>query len=173
MKRRLLGMLLIMCSILIVSVSAFVYESTSNTVTQTIVEIATITLDQGTLGSISEGQTILYTPTNTSVLDGILTITTQQDNVYLHFDTDLEGQDSNYDIYQIEVIADTVQGSTIGVDDVIVTLTTDTPDTSAGINLDTTGDWAFDFQITTAAGTVDSDTPTTVNVTVTAESTST
>ena len=158
---------------LIVSVSAFVYEQASNTVTQTIVEVATITLDQGALGSISEGQTILYTPTNTSVLDGILSITTQQANVYLHFDTNLEGQNSIYDTYQISVIADTVQGSTITVGQTIATLSVGSPDTSTGINLDTAGAWAFDFQITTTAGNVDSDTPTTVNITVSAESTST
>ena len=158
---------------LIVSVSAFVYEQASNTVTQSIVEVANITLDQGALGSISEGETILYTPVNTTDLNGILSITTTQANVYLHFDTDLDGQDSNYVTYEIAVIADTIQGSTIDVDDIVATLTLGSPDTSTGINLDTAGSWVFDFQITTTADSVSSNTDTTVNITVSAESTST
>ena len=158
---------------LIVSVSAFVYEQASNTVTQTIVEVANITLDQGTLGSISEGQTILYTSANTSSLDDIISITTTQANVYLHFDTDLDGQSSNYATYQILVKADTVQGSTIITGDTIATLTLASPDTATGVDLDTAGAWTFDFEITTTANSVSSDTPTTVNITVSAESTST
>ena len=119
---------------LIVSVSAFVYEQASNTVTQSIVEVANITLDQGALGSISEGETILYTPVNTTDLNGILIITTQQANVYLHFDTNLEGQNSIYDTYQISVIADTVQGSTITVGQTIATLSVGSPDTSTAVS---------------------------------------
>ena len=158
---------------LIVSVSAFVYEQATNTVTQTIVEVANITLDQGTLGSISEGQTILYTATNTSSLDDILSITTQQANVYLHFDTDLDSQSGNYATYQIVVKAGTVQGSTISTGDTVATLTLVSPDAASGIDLDTAGAWTFDFEITTTADNVSSDTPTTVNITVSAESTST
>ena len=158
---------------LIVSVSAFVYEQASNTVTQTIVEVANITLDQGTLGSISEGQTILYTATNTSSLEDIISITTTQDSVYLHLDTDLDGQSSNYATYQIVVKAGTVQGTTINTGDTVATLTLASPDTSSGIDLDTLGVWTFDFEITTTANSVSSNTPTTVNVTVLAESTST
>ena len=96
LRRRALGTFLILTSLLIVTVSAFVYEQASNTVTQTIVEVANITLDQGTLGNIEEGQTILYTASNTSSLNDILDITTSKANVYLHFDTDLEGQNGNY-----------------------------------------------------------------------------
>ena len=173
MRRRMIGTLLIIFSMLIVSVSAFVYEQASNTITQTIVEVANITLDQGTLGSISEGQTILYTATNTSSLDDIISITTTQDSVYLHFDTDLDSQSANYATYQIVVKAGTVQGSTINTGDTIATLTLASPDTPSGVDLDTLGAWTFDFEITTTADNVSSDTPTTVNITVAAESTST
>jgi hypothetical protein len=91
----------------------------------------------------------------------------------MHFDTDLDSQSGNYTTYQIEVIADTVQGSTILVDDTVATLTLGSPDTSTGVNLDTAGNWVFDFQITTTADSVSSNTPTSVSVTVSAESTST
>jgi Flp pilus assembly protein TadG len=173
MKRRVLGTLLIMMSLLIVSVSAFIYEQASNTVTQTIVEVASITLTQGTLGNIEEGQTILYTPINTSSLNDILSITTSKANVYLHFDTDLEGQSGNYNTYQIVVkVGDTVPGgSSNSTGDTTATLTIASPDTTSGVVLDASGDWTFDFEITTTAGSVSSDQATTVNITVSAEST--
>ena len=170
---RFIGFMLVLFCMLIVSVSAFVYEQASNTVTQTIVEVANITLDQGTLGSISEGQTILYTATNTSSLDDIISITTTQANVYLHFDTDLDSQSSNYATYQIVVKAGTVQGSTINTGATVATLTLASPDTSLGVDLDTAGAWTFDFEITTTAESVSSDQATTVNIIVSAESTST
>lgn len=175
MKRRGVGILLIICSVLIVSVSAFVYEQASNTVTQTIVEVANITLDQGILGSISEGQTILYTASNTSSLNDIISITTTQANVYLHFDTDLDSQSTNYATYQIIVkVGDTKPaGGSLSVGDTVATLTMAAPDTLVGIDLDVLGDWALDFEITTTANSVSSNQATTVNITVSAESTST
>ena len=163
--------MLILLSFAILLVTAFVYEQQSNTVTQTITEIATITLDQGALGDIEEGETILYTPTNTSAIDQILDVTTGKANVYLHFDTDLDTQSSNYDTYQIEVIVDTAPGGS-GLSGTVATLTIASPDTSTGITLDVAGAYVFDFQVTTTAQQVSSDTPTTVNITVSAESTS-
>lgn len=173
MNKRMVGTTLIILGLVIASVSAFVYEQAANTVTQNIVEVANITLDQGTLGDISEGETILYTATNTTSLDEIISITTTQANVYLHFDTDLDAQTSNYASYQIVVKAATVQGITINTGDTVATLTLASPDTSSGIDLDTAGAWTFDFEITTTADSVSSDTPTTVNIIVSAESTST
>ncbi len=174
LKRRLLGTILILMSLLIVSVSAFVYEQASNTVTQTIVEIATITLTQGTLGNIEEGQTIIYTASGTPSLNDILSITTSKASVYLHFDTDLNDQSSNYATYQIVVkVGDTVPGtSSKSTGDTIATLTIASPDTASGVVLDAAGSWTFDFEITTTANSVSTDQATTVNITVSAESTS-
>ncbi len=174
MKRATLGITLMLMSLLIVYVSAFVYEQASNTVTQTIVEVANITLDQGLLGNLEEGQTILYTASNTSSLDDIIGITTSKANVYLHFDTDLDSQNSNYATYQIVVkVGDTVPvASTNSTGDTTTTLTIGNPDSTSGIVLDVAGDWTFDFEITTTANSVSSDQATTVNITVSAESTS-
>jgi len=152
-------------SFAILLVTAFVYESQTNNVTQTITEIATITLTQGDLGSIEEGET------KVSTLDQILDVTTGKDDVYLHFDTDLETQGSNYVTYQIDVIVDTAPTGS-GVSGTIATLTIGSPDTGSGVALDLTGDWVFDFQVTATAQQVTSDTPTTVTITVSAESTS-
>lgn len=173
MNKRVLGTLLIITSLLIVSASAFVYWQASNTVTQTIVEVATLTLTQATLGDIEEGQTILYTPTNTSSLNDILAITTTKANVYLHFDTDLEGQSSNYATYQIVVqVGDTVPGgSSNSTGDTTAILDIANPDTTSGVALDAAGDWTFDFEVTTTANSVSSNQTTTVNITVSAEST--
>ena len=159
------GTLLVFVSVLTLSVSAFIIENPSNT--------ATITLNQGILGNIAEGQTIFYTPTNTSSLDDIIHLTTSQVNVYLYFDTDLDSQSGNYTTYQIVVKAGTVQGSTISTGDMVANLTLASPDTASGVDLDTAGAWTFDFEITTTAESISSDQPTTVNITVSAESTST
>ena len=175
MRRHIVAPLLIVISMVIISVSAFVYYQASNTVTQTIVEVASIALNQGTLGDIEEGQTILYTSSNTSSLNDILSITTSKANVYLHFDTDLDDQSSNYATYHIIVkVGDTVPiGSSNSTGDTTATLTIASPDTTSGVALDAAGDWTFDFEITTTANSVSSDQVTTVNITVSAESTST
>ena len=165
--KRISGAMLILLSLVIVIVSAFVYEQQSQTTTQTITEVASITLGNAALGNIEEGETILYTAANTSAIDDILTVTTGKANVYLHIDTDLDAQ-SNYATYQIEVIVDTSPGSLSGT---VATLTTGSPDTSSGIDLDTAGTYIFDFRVTTTAQQISSDTPTTVNITVSAEST--
>lgn len=172
--KRIAGLTLMLLSFAILLVTAFIYEEKNNTVTQTITDVATITLGPGALGNIEEGETILYTPTNTSALDQILDVTTGKANVYLHINTDLDSQSGDYDTYHIDVIADTVPGgSTLwSVDDTIATLTIASPDTSPGVTLDAAGDWVFDFQVTTTAGNVSSTTPTTVTIYVSAQSTS-
>ena len=172
-KKRTLGIALILASILIVTVSAYVYEQASNTVTQTIQEIATLTLSQGSLGNIEEGQTILYTATNTSALNDILSVSTSKANVYLHLDSDLESQSGNYGTYQIVVKVGHTKpaGGSLSLGDTVATLTIGAPDTVAGIDLDVAGDWTFDFEITTTANSVNSNQDTTVNITALAEST--
>jgi len=156
-------------SFIIILVSAFVYEQQSQTTTQTITEVASITLGDAVLGPIEEGETILYTATNTSALNQILTVTTTKASVFLHFDTNLDGQSGNYTTYQIDVMVDTQPGSDLS--DPVATLTIASPDTTAGIDLVTAGTYIFDFQVTTTAQQVSSDRPTTVNITVSAEST--
>ena len=90
-KKTTIGLMFIALSLTIVVTSAFVYEQASQTTTQTILEIATITLNDSVLGNIEEGETILYTATNTSAIDDVLSITTGKADAYLHIDTDLEG----------------------------------------------------------------------------------
>ena len=162
----MIGLILASIFMLIISVSALIIEQPSNTIT--------ITLNQGILGSIEEGETILYTAANTSSLNDIITLTTTKANVYLHFDTDLNAQGTNYDTFQIVVkVGDTVPGgSGSSTGDTLATLTIGNPDTSSGVALDTAGDWTFDFEITTTAKLVSGNQATTVNVTVSAESTS-
>jgi hypothetical protein len=167
-RKHLVGLLLILLSVGVVLVSAFVYEQASQTTTQTIVEVASLTLNNAALGNIEEGETILYTAGNTSAVNNILSVTTTTANVYLHFDTDLDTQ-SNYNTYQVEVIADTVPGGS-GVGGTVETLTIGSPDSASGIALDVAGTYVFDFQVTTSAKSVSGDQGTTVNITVTAES---
>lgn len=155
-------------SLMILVVSAFVYDQASQTTTQTVVNVASISLGNAALGNINEGETILYTPANTSALDNILDITTAATNVYLYFDSDLEGQTTNYDTYQIEVIVSSAPGGS-SLSGTIATLTMAAPDTATGITLDVIGNYVLDFQVTTTAQAVSSNQDTTVNITVTIE----
>ncbi len=98
-------------------------------------------------------------------------MTTSKANVYLHFDSDLDGQSVNYNTYQIVVVADTVPGGST-LSGTVATLTIASPDTALGIDLDVAGTYVFDFEVTTNAQSVSSDQGTTVNIIVTAESTS-
>ena len=170
-KSRLIGFLLVLLSISIACVSAYVYEQATQTITQTILEIATLTVQNSALGNLEEGQTLYYTPTNQSDLDDIISLTTTKANVYIHLDSDLDSLSGDYDTYNIVVKFDTVPGgSGHSTGDTACILTLASPDYSS-IDLDVAGSWTFDFEITTTAQSVNSDTPTTVTITVTAEST--
>lgn len=171
MKKSYAGMLLIGLSFALLTVSAIVYEQTSQTTSQTIIDVASITLfGDAPLGNIEEGETILYTASNTTILNDILTLTTGKDDVYLYFDTDLEAQ-TNYAVFNIQVrVGDTVPGaSSYSTGDLFENLSIGQPDTTTGVALDAAGDWTFDFQILTTANMVNSDQASTVGITVTAE----
>jgi hypothetical protein len=170
-RNTLIGALFILLSIFIVGVSAYVYEQATQTVTQTIQEIVTLTLQNSALGSIEEGQTLCYTPTNQTDLDNIISIATTKSSVYIHLDSDLDSLSSYYDTYNIVVKYDTVPGgSSHNAGDTACTLSLTSPDYSS-IDLDVAGSWTFDFEITATAKSVNSDQATTVTITLTAEST--
>ena len=166
---RFSGLLLIMLSITIVGVSAYVFEQASQTVTQTIVDIATITLKNSALGNLNEGETQTYTQATVANLGDTISLTTTTANVYLHSNSDLDSV-SGYSTYNIVVKFSQVVGATYSVGDTACTLSIGSPDYSS-IDLDAAGTWAFDFEITTTASSVSSDTPSTVTIIVSAEST--
>ena len=167
--RRFSGLLLIMLSITIVGVSAYVYEQATQTITQTIIDIATITLKNSALGNLNEGDSQTYTNATVPNLGDAISLTTTTANVYLHLDSDLDAL-SSYSTYDIVVKFSQVVGATYSVGDTATTLTIGSPDYSS-IDLDAAGTWAFDFEITTTAPSVSSDTPSTVTIIVGAEST--
>jgi len=170
-KKSLIGFLFVLLSLSIAVVSAFVYEQSQLTVTQTIKEIATLTVQNSALGNIEEGETKSYTKATVSTLGNIINITTTKDNVYLHFDSDLGSLSSYYTTYTITVkYAAVGSGSSHNIGDTACTMTLGSPDPSA-VTLDKSGTWRFDFEITTTAKSVSSDQPTTVTIIVTAEST--
>ena len=171
LRKRLTGALLILLSLVIVSVSAFVYETAQHQVTQTIQEIATITVQNSALGNIEEGETKAYTKATVASLGNIINVTTTKDNVYLHFNSDVDSLSTYYTTYTITVkFAAVSSGSSHLVGDTACTMTLASPDPTA-VTLDKAGTWRFDFEITTTAKSVSSNQPTTVTIAVTAEST--
>lgn len=169
-KRKALGAFFVMLSVLIITVSAYVYEMAQQTVTQTIQDVATLTLNNAALGNIEEKETKSYTKTEVAALGNIITTTTAKSNVYLHLNSDLDSLSTYYSTYTITVKCATVPGgSSHSVGETVATMTIASPDPTA-VTLDAAGSWTFDFEITTTTESVSSNQPTTATIVVTAES---
>jgi hypothetical protein len=170
-KRAVVSISLLAMFMVIVTVSAYIYETQNIAVTQTVKNIATLTVQNSALGNIEEGQTISYTKATVSSLGNIFNLTTTKDNVYLHFNSDVDSLSAYYSTYTITVkYAAVGTGSSYTVGSTACTMTLADPD-PAGITLDKAGAWRFDFEITTTAKSVSSDQATSVTTVVTAEST--
>jgi hypothetical protein len=171
MNKKIIGLAFVLLSVMIVSVSAFVYESATQTVGQTVVNVATLTLKNSALGSIDEGDTRSYTKADVAALGAAISITTSKATVYLHLDSDIQNLDTTYATYTVTVRYITVPGgSSHSVGQTAATMSIASPDPAA-ITLDVAGSWVFDFEITTTAKSVSSDQASTATVVVTAEST--
>ena len=170
MNKKIGGIAFVLLAMLIVSASAFVYESAQQTVGQTVVNVATLTLQNSALGDLEEGETKSYTKATVATLGDAITVTTTKANVYLHLDSDIDSLSTYYTEYTITVKFITVVGSTYSVGDTAATMTLGSPDPAA-IDLDAAGAWAFDFELTTTAKAVSSDQGSTATIDVTAEST--
>jgi len=159
-------------ALLIGVVSAYVYETATQTVTQTIENIATVALKSSALGTIEEGQTKTLTKSDVANLGAAISLTTTKSSVYMHLtSSDLASLSTYYSTYNIvaKVITKPAGGvHTVG--ETVATLSLASP-TSSAINLDATGAWAFDFEVTMTAKSVSSDQPTIVTIVATAEST--
>ena len=111
LKKKILGVFFILLSLIIVFVSAFIYETATQTVTQTITNIATLNLSSPALGNIEEGETQGYTKDNATDLDAAISITTTKPNVYLHLNSNIDSLSTYYTTYNVTVKFATVQGS--------------------------------------------------------------
>ena len=163
---KLSALLFLILGLTVTGVTAYVYQQATLTVTQNIVEIASFTVQNSDLGDINEGQTLVYTSSEIANLGSAITVETTTDNVYLHFDSDLDSLSGSYSTYNINVIYGSNPSSTTGT---ACTMTLGSPDYSS-VTLDAAGTWVFDLSIETTADSVDADTPTTVTLTVGAES---
>jgi hypothetical protein len=171
MKRKLTGIAFLLLGILIVSVSAFVYDSAQQTVGQTVTNVATITLKNSALGNLEEGETKSYTKADVANLGAAISLTTTKANVYLHLNSDIDSLTTYYSTYTVTVKYITVpSGQEALIGTTAATMSIASPDPS-GFALPAAGSWAFDFGITTTAKAVSSDQATTATIIVTAEST--
>jgi len=168
--KRLSGLAFIILSFLVVSISAYIYEQSSQTISQNIVEIATISLKNSDLGNINEGQTKTYTNETIPSLGNAISITITEENVKLHFNSNLDEYSRAYSTYTIDVVlVEKPAGSNLEVGSTMCTLSLSSPDYSS-VNLDSIGTYCFNFEITTTANPVDEDTPTSITIVVSAQS---
>jgi hypothetical protein len=170
-RRKLSGILFILLSLSVISVSAYVFQEATMTISQTIVDVVTITLKDSDLGTINEGETKILNKTGVPNLGDAISIDVTTVPVYLHFTSDV-GSISGYSTYNIDVDYATIPlGGSGTVGATACTLSIGSPNYSS-ITLDQAGLWTFDIVVETTAGSVDINTPTQVQITVGAESTS-
>ena len=167
---RLTGLAFVVLSLCVAGVSAYVYQQASQTITQTIVEVATISLKSTDLGNIKEGQTKTYTKNEVASLGDAIGIATSEGHVYLYLVSNLDSQSGRYSTYDIVVRFANVPGSSNhSIGEPSCTLSLGNP-VYGPIDLDVAGSWSFDLELATTADSVNSDTVTTVIITVLAES---
>jgi hypothetical protein len=171
MNKKIAGIAFVLLSILIMSVSAFVYIQGNQTVKQTVRRVvSTFTLKNADLGDLFEGETKSYTQAQVPLLGDAISITTAKAGVYLWLTSDIGALNSYYSEYTLTVTYATVPGgSGISSGSTAVVLDLDNQNATTGIPLDAAGAWSFDFALTTTAGTVSSDLTTTATITVSAE----
>ena len=169
-KGKLAGLLIVILSLSLIGVSAYIYDQASQSVNQTVKEVATVNLKNSALGNLKEGETKFYTKGNVTDLGDAISVETTEVNVYLHLNSNLDTLTA-YATYNIVVKFSTVpSGSSHSVGDTACTLSLSSPDYNSVV-LDIAGTWKFDFEITTTANSVNSDTATAVTIIVSAEST--
>lgn len=166
MKKIIVDITFIILAIAVVFVSASVQESAN----QTIVNVATLTLQNSPLGTLEEEETKSYAKATVASLGNAISITTTKASVFLHLNSDIYSLSAYYITYTLTVKYISVPGgSSHSVGDVAATLMIATPD-SVSIPLDVVGSWAFDFELTTPAKAVSSDQATTATIVVTVSS---
>ena len=171
MKYRIAGLAFIVLAVLIVTVSAFVYDQAQQTISQTVVNVATVTLKNSALGNIEEGETKSYTKADVANLGAAISLTTSKANVYLHLNSDIDSLTTYYTTYTVTVKYITVpSGQEALIGTTAATMSIASPDPS-GFALPAAGSWAFDFELATTAKAVSSDQATTATIVVTAENT--
>jgi len=168
--KKIAGFAFVLLSVVIMSVSAIVYESAQQTASQTIIDVATISLKNFALGNLEEGETKIYTKAEVPNLGGAISVSTTKANVYLHLNSDIQTLDTLYTTYTLTVKYATVpSGSTHSNGETAATLTIASPDFGS-TTLDAAGLWVFDFELETTAKLVSSDQSATATIVVTAES---
>ncbi len=150
MKKKIAGIAFVLLSIAIMSVSAFVYEQAQQTIGQTIVNVATITLKNSVLGNLDEGETRSYTKAQVTELGAAITVNPTK-AVYMHLNSNIDALSSYYTVYTLTVRCFSAPGgSGISAGDVVATLTLAAAD-STSISLGTAGSYVFDFELQTTA----------------------
>ena len=168
-RKRAIGISMLTIALLIGVVSAYVYETGNVAVTQTVKNIATLTVQNSALGNIEEGQTVALTKATVGSLGNIVALTTTKADVVIHFDSNINLLSTYFSTYTITVkYAVAINGHSIG--DVLTTMTLASPD-PAGVTLAAIGAYQFDFEVSATALSVASDQATSTTIVVTAEST--
>jgi hypothetical protein len=170
-QSKLASLILFILSFSIMGVTAYIYENSTQFITQNIMDVASITLKNTDLGPLKEGETKNYTKNDIPSLGDAIIVTVDESVslVNLNLDSDLDLLDEFYSTYDIVVKFSEVVGNTYSVGDVACTLSVGAEDYSS-IELAEAGTWKFDFEVTTTAKSVDMEIPGVITLIIEAES---
>jgi hypothetical protein len=154
----------------IVGISAIVYEQAAQTITQTIVNVVNINLDNVDLGTINEGETRFITKEDVPSLGDAITVEVDESVplVNVNLDSNLDELAAIYSVFDVIVRFSQVVGESHSVGDVACVLSIGSDDFSS-IELDESGTWKLDFEVVTSAKSVDVDKTSAITLVVSAE----
>ena len=163
-------LLILLTSISVIGISGHVYEFATQRVSQNIINVVSLDLSAQSLGSLREGETRTLTKDDVPSLGDAIRVSVDDSvsAVILNLDSNLDDVSDYYSLYDVVVRFSQVVGGSYSVGEVACTLSIRREDYSS-VELDHSGVWMFDLEISTNAKSVNEDTPTAVTITVSVE----
>jgi hypothetical protein len=159
-------MLLFAC-VFVTGVTGFVYEQSTQTFSQTIIDVATIELNSQLLGNLCEGESKTFTKNEVPSLGNAIAVSVSSpfEPVNLNIYGDLDELSVYYSQYDVVVKFSRVVGESYSVGEVACILGIGGEDYGS-IELDAIGVWVFDLEISATAKSVNDDTTIVANIMV-------
>jgi hypothetical protein len=166
----LTGLIILFSLILVTGATAYVYEQTNQRLYQTVLDVVTFNLNNQALGGICEGETRTFTKEDVPSLGDAITISVagHVSGVNLNLESNIDELGEFYSRYDVVLRFSQVPGGEHSIGEYVCTLSIGR-DGFSSVELDAPGVWKFDLEATVTAKSVNSDTPTSTNITVIAQ----
>ena len=137
---------------------------------QNIINVFSLDLSSQSLGSLREGETRTLTKDELPSLGDAIQVSVSDSvsAVNLNLDSNMDDVSDYYHLYDVVVRFSQIVGGSYSVGEVACTLSIGSEDYSS-VELDGSGVWMFDLEVSTTAKSVNEDTPTVVTLIISAE----